>query len=166
MKTGHKLLIVGDAPYAHEYIQDLRARAASDPRIIFTGFVFGESYRALQQNAYCYVHATEVGGRIRRFGSDGIGNCVLTLAAPENVETVGDATLTYENEAELARKLEGVLGDAALVGQYRQRAQLRVRERYTWEHVVDRYEELFAQMAGLSIRQNLALTRAVHQANE
>ncbi len=66
VKTGHKLLIVGDAPYAHEYIQDLRTHAASDPRIIFTGFVFGESYRALQQNAYCYVHATEVGGRIRR----------------------------------------------------------------------------------------------------
>src|SRR5436853_483396 len=62
VRTAHKLLIVGDAPYAREYISDLKARARRDRRIIFTGFVFGRDYRALQQNAYCYVHATEVGG--------------------------------------------------------------------------------------------------------
>ena len=36
----------------------------------------------------------------------------------------------------------------AIVNQYRQRAQARVRERYDWEHVVDEYENLFARMAG------------------
>lgn len=167
VKTGHKLLIVGDAPYAREYIQDLHARAASDPRIIFTGFVFGESYRALQQNAYCYVHATEVGGtHPALLEAMGYGNCVLTLAAPENIETVGNAALTYENQAELARRLESVLGDETLVEQHRQKAQRRVRERYTWEHVVDCYEKLFAQMAGLSVRQNLTFSRAVHPIDE
>ena len=62
VRTAYRLLVVGDAPYAHEYIQDLKERARGDRRIIFTGFVFGQDYRALQQNAYCYVHATEVGG--------------------------------------------------------------------------------------------------------
>src|SRR5262252_6129620 len=87
VRTAHKLLIVGDAPYAHEYIQDLRHRARGDKRIVFTGFVFGQEYRALQQNAYCYIHATEVGGtHPALLEAMGFGNCVLTLAAPENVE--------------------------------------------------------------------------------
>src|SRR5829696_1336634 len=51
VRTSHKLVIVGDAPYAEEYIRTLRAAARRDRRIIFTSFVFGDAYRALQQNA-------------------------------------------------------------------------------------------------------------------
>ena len=92
VRTAYRLLIVGDAPYAREYIDDLKARARGDRRIGFTGFVFGQDYRALQQNAYCYVHATEVGGtHPALLEAMGYGNCVLTLGTPENVEVVGDA---------------------------------------------------------------------------
>jgi glycosyltransferase involved in cell wall biosynthesis len=149
VRTPHKLLIVGDAPYAHEYIRLLRSLAHRDRRIIFTGFVFGDAYRALQQNAYCYVHATEVGGTHPALvEAMGYGNCVLALAAPENVEVLGDAGLHYRDSQELAAQLQHVLRDGAIVNQYRQRAQARVRERYDWEHVVDEYEDLFAHMAG------------------
>ncbi|MGI8653977.1 MAG: glycosyltransferase [Pyrinomonadaceae bacterium] len=149
VRTSHKLLIVGDAPYAHEYIKELRARARRDKRIIFTGFVFGKDYRALQQNAYCYVHATEVGGtHPALLEAMGYGNCVLTLATPENLEAVGEAGIPYADEDELAAQLQRVLRDGSLVSAYRQRAQSRVRERYDWEHVVDCYENLFAKMIG------------------
>jgi glycosyltransferase involved in cell wall biosynthesis len=152
VRTGHKLLIVGDAPYARDYIADLKARARRDKRIVFTGFVFGRDYRALQQNAYCYVHATEVGGtHPALLEAMGFGNCVLTLAAPENVEAIGDAGIAYADEADLADKLQKVLRDGSLVQAYRQRAQARVREFYDWDYVVDRYEELFAKMAGLPL---------------
>src|SRR5205823_1566536 len=150
VRTPHKLLVVGDAPYAHEYIRHLRALARRDRRIVFTGFVFGDAYRALQQNAYCYVHATEVGGtHPALLEAMGYGNCVLTLAAPENVEVVGEAGIPYADARELAAQLQRVLRDGAIVNQYRQRAQARVRERYDWEHVVDEYEDLFARMARL-----------------
>ena len=147
VRTSRKLLIVGEAPYAHEDISDLRARARRDRRIIFTGFVFGEAYRALQQNAYCYVHATEVGGTHPALvEAMGYGNCVLTLATPENLEVVGEAGIVYFDEDDLVVKLQRVLQDGALVNAYRQRAQARVRERYSWERVVDQYEELFARL--------------------
>ena len=150
VRTPHKLLVVGDAPYAHEYIRHLRALARRDRRIVFTGFVFGDAYRALQQNAYCYVHATEVGGTHPALvEAMGYGNCVLALSAPENVEVLGDAGLHYRDSQELAAQLQRVLRDGAIVNQYRQRAQARARERYDWEHVVDEYEALFARMAGL-----------------
>lgn len=149
VRTPHKLVIVGDAPYAHEYIESLRRDAQRDPRIVFTSFVFGDAYRALQQNAYCYVHATEVGGtHPALLEAMGYGNCVLTLATPENVEVVGDAGIPYADAADLEAKLRRVLSDGAIVNAYRQRAQNRVRAHYDWERVVDRYENLFAQMAG------------------
>jgi glycosyltransferase involved in cell wall biosynthesis len=151
VRTAYRLLIVGDAPYAHEYIKDLRARARGDKRIIFTGFVFGQDYRALQQNAYCYVHATEVGGtHPALLEAMGYGNCVLTLSTPENVEVVGEAGITYGDESELVEKLQKVLRDGSLVHAFRNRAQLRVQQHYDWDRVVDQYEQLFAQMAGLS----------------
>jgi len=152
VRTGHKLLIVGDAPYARDYINDLKARARRDKRIVFTGFVFGRDYRALQQNAYCYVHATEVGGtHPALLEAMGFGNCVLTLAAPENIEAIGDAGIAYADETDLAEKLQRVLRDGSLVHAYRNRAQARVKEFYDWDYVVDRYEDLFAKMAGLSL---------------
>ncbi|MFN2453484.1 MAG: glycosyltransferase [Pyrinomonadaceae bacterium] len=148
VRTAHKLLIVGDAPYAHEYIEELRARARRDRRIIFTGFVFGKDYRVLQQNAYCYVHATEVGGtHPALLEAMGYGNCVLTLNTPENLEAVGEAAIPYADEEELTAGLQRVLRDGSLVSAYRQRAQARVKQLYDWEHVVDRYENLFAKMA-------------------
>lgn len=152
VRTSHKLLIVGDAPYARDYIEELRERARRDKRIHFTGFVFGKDYRALQQNAYCYVHATEVGGtHPALLEAMGYGNCVLTLATPENVEVVGEAGIPYTDENDLAHKLQRVLRDGSLVNAYRTRAQSRIQQFYDWEHVVDRYEQLFAEMAGQSL---------------
>ena len=152
VRTAYRLLIVGDAPYAEQYINNLKAQARGDKRIIFTGFVFGQDYRALQQNAYCYVHATEVGGtHPALLEAMGYGNCVLTLATPENIEVVGDAGVPYADEFDLAEKLQRVLRDGSLVHAYRQRAQLRIRSHYDWDRVVDQYEELFARMSGKAI---------------
>ncbi|HEX6716326.1 MAG TPA: glycosyltransferase [Pyrinomonadaceae bacterium] len=152
VRTAYRLLVVGDAPYAEHYINSLKARARGDKRIIFTGFVFGQDYRALQQNAYCYVHATEVGGtHPALLEAMGYGNCVLTLATPENIEVVGDAGVPYIDEFDLAEKLQRVLRDGSLVQAYRNRAQQRVQKRYDWDSVVDQYEQLFARMSGQEI---------------
>ncbi len=152
VRTAYRLLIVGDAPYAVQYISNLKALARGDKRIIFTGFVFGQDYRALQQNAYCYVHATEVGGtHPALLEAMGYGNCVLTLATPENIEVVADAGVPYADEFDLTEKLQRVLRDGSLVHAYRQRAQLRIRSHYDWDQVVDQYEQLFARMCGKPI---------------
>ena len=154
VRTAYRLLIVGDAPYAEQYITDLKTRARGDKRIIFTGFVFGQDYRALQQNAYCYVHATEVGGtHPALLEAMGYGNCVLTLATPENMEVVADAGVPYADEFDLAEKLQRVLRDGSLVQAYRHRAQLRIRTHYHWDGVVDQYEQLFARMCGKTIEE-------------
>lgn len=148
VKTDLPLVIVGGAPYAEEYIA--RLKSTKDPRVKFLGFVFGEDYRALQQNAYCYVHATEVGGtHPALIEAMGAGNCALVLNTPENLEVMGDAGISYDSVEDLAAQMRRVLAHPALINEYRARAMARVRARYDWEQITNQYEWLLAKLAGL-----------------
>jgi glycosyltransferase involved in cell wall biosynthesis len=151
LKTDWPLVIVGGAPYAEEYIAELKSMA--DERVKFLGFVFGEDYRALQQNAYCYIHATEVGGtHPALIEAMGAGNCALTLDTPENREVLGNAGLVYGSATELTQLLQRVLVDPALIQEYRRRAMTRVLQLYNWEQITDEYETLLARLAGQEVR--------------
>jgi glycosyltransferase involved in cell wall biosynthesis len=55
-----KLVVVGGAPYADEYIRQVHR--AGDPRVVFPGYVFGRGYWELQRHAYAFCAPTEVGG--------------------------------------------------------------------------------------------------------
>jgi glycosyltransferase involved in cell wall biosynthesis len=57
---GMKLVVVGGAPYADEYIRTVMREG--DPRVIFPGYIFGRGYWELQRQAYVFVAPTEVGG--------------------------------------------------------------------------------------------------------
>ncbi|HYE72375.1 MAG TPA: glycosyltransferase [Blastocatellia bacterium] len=150
LKTDKPLVIVGGAPYAHEYIK--RLKSTKDPRVKFLGFVFGQDYRALQQNAYCYVHATEVGGtHPALIEAMGAGNCALVLNTPENLEVMGDAGISYNSVSDLLAKMEMVLADPQLIVEYRQRAMNRVRLYYNWEQITDQYDLLLATLAGIEV---------------
>jgi len=145
VSTDMNLVIVGDAPYARKYVR--RLKATRDPRVVFTGYVFGEGYRALQQNAYCYVHATEVGGTHPALvEAMGFGNCVLVLDTPENREVVAEAGIYYRDVSELQRKLQQIIDSPQVLESYRQQAMARVREHYSWERITDQYEMLFTQI--------------------
>jgi len=147
VKTDKRLVMVGDAPYSTDYIRQLRS--TQDPRIIFTGYVFGQGYRELQSNAYVYVQATEVGGtHPALLEGMGFGNCVLANDVPEHREVLGDSGIYFEvhKDGDLAAKLQWVLDNPQIVEEYRRRVKARVQARYTWDLVTDRYEALFERM--------------------
>ena len=148
VETDLPLVIVGGAPYAEEYIAQLKS--TKDQRVKFLGFVFGADYRALQQNAYCYVHATEVGGtHPALIEAMGAGNCALVLNTPENLEVMGEAGISYNSSEDLAAQLRRLLTDPTIISEYRARAMNRVRQRYDWEQITNQYEWLLARLAGL-----------------
>ncbi|MEN9846443.1 MAG: hypothetical protein RIS36_1590 [Pseudomonadota bacterium] len=145
--TGMPLVIVGDAPYAHEYKE--RLRAAASRNVIFTGFQFGEAYEELQSNCYCYVQATEVGGTHPALvESMSYGNCVIANGTPENLEVIGEAALSYPKNdfSKLSQILGEVIAHADLAVQYGERARVRALSQYSWDAVVSRYETLFASL--------------------
>ena len=149
-KQGYSLMplvIVGDAPYAKEYIQSLKDNAPEGA--IFVGYRFGEDYRALQLGAYLYFQATEVGGTHPALVEAlGYANCVLANGTPENMEVVGDAGRIYpKNDShQLATLIEELHAAPELVAELRKKAFTRARERYHWDIVCDRYEALFKNM--------------------
>lgn len=140
--TELKLALIGDAPYAHEYIQ--RVRDTKDPRVVIPGAVYGVGYRELGTWCFAYIHATEVGGtHPALIEAMARGALVLYLDTAENAEVCGDAGLPYHGEAGLVARLREVLAmPEAERDRYRQKALERVRERYDWEAVTTQYETL------------------------
>jgi glycosyltransferase involved in cell wall biosynthesis len=142
VKTEKSLLIVGGAPYAHEYIA--RLKATRDPRIRFAGAIYGIGYRELQSHAYAYIQATEVGGtHPALIESMGAGNCVIAKDTPENREVVQDTGLFFRDAEDLRRKMELTLSEPAVVARLRISAQERAKSHYSWDAVTDAYEKLF-----------------------
>ena len=144
--TEFRLALVGDAPYAEDYIR--RVKDTADARIVMPGAIYGEGYHQLQSHSAIYVQATEVGGtHPALIEAMGRGALVLYLQTPENAEVAGDAAVPFEND--LVEKLRWAL---ALTPEERrswgQRAMDRVRRLYSWDAVTDQYEALFRQMSG------------------
>ena len=143
--TPMKLALIGDAPYAAEYIQ--RVRDTNDPRVVMPGAIYGEGYHELGSHCFAYIHATEVGGtHPALIEAMGRGALVLYLNTPENAEVAGGAGLAFEPD-DLPQKLGQVLAMTdSERAEWRARATQRVRERYSWDAVTDQYENLLLRM--------------------
>lgn len=147
VETELRLALIGDAPYAEEYIT--KVRDTRDRRVVIPGAIYGLGYRELQSHAFAYVHATEVGGtHPALIEAMGRGAVVLYLDTPENAEVAGGIGIAFTHE-NLAEKMRAVLDMAeAERAELSRRAMERVRERYSWEVVTDRYEKLLLKLAG------------------
>lgn len=159
LDTELRCVIVGDAPYAEEYITSLKARARDDPRVLFTGYLFGEGYHELGSNAFIFVETSGVGGTHPALvEAMAFGNCVVVHNTPENLETIGDAGFAYDGKAgkdNLRQVLQVLLSEPELVEEHRQRARQRAQTCYTWEAVTDAYERLFYRLCARPIPERL-----------
>ncbi len=141
------LAIVGDAPYASEYIAGLHATA--DPRVRFLGAIYGDGYRVLGSHATAYVQATEVGGTHPALvEAMGFGNVILANDVPEHRETLGDAGRYYRGSEALARALQGILDDPDAAGELGRRAHQRAAAIYGWDAIADAYETWLTGLVG------------------
>lgn len=144
VETDLKLVLVGDAPYAREYIREVRR--TGDPRILIPGSIYGTGYHELLSHCFAYIHATEVGGtHPALIEAMGRGAFTLYLRTRENEEVAGGAGIPFESD--LADKIRTVLempeGERFF---WRRRAEDRARERYGWEAVTSAYEALLESL--------------------
>ncbi|HZQ10524.1 MAG TPA: DUF1972 domain-containing protein [Anaerolineae bacterium] len=148
LKTDMRCVIIGDAPYADDYIRQLKA--AASPNVIFTGYLFGDGYRELSSNAYAFIETSEVGGtHPALLEAMAFGNAVVVNDTRENLETIQDAGLTYRGEsgdAHLREVLQELIDHPGQAEEYRCRAQEHVHRHFTWDAVTDEYEALFERM--------------------
>jgi glycosyltransferase involved in cell wall biosynthesis len=146
VETPFQLALIGDAPYAAEYIN--KVRDTKDPRVVMPGAIYGDGYRELGSHCFAYIHATEVGGtHPALIEAMGRGALTLYLDTPENAEVAGGAGLAFrpENLSEVI-KLTLIMPPQERE-LWRKRAMKRVEERYSWDRVTDSYENLLKRLA-------------------
>ena len=144
VSTEMKLALIGDAPYARDYIRQVRD--TRDPRIAMPGAIYGQGYHELGSHCFAYIHATEVGGtHPALIEAMGRGALVIYRDTPENAEVAGDAGIPFTDD--LREKIELALRmPEDERNELRRRASERVRKHYSWEAVTSQYESLFQSM--------------------
>ncbi len=141
LDTTMKLALIGDAPYAGDYIR--RVRDTRDPRVVLPGAIYGSGYQQLQSHCFAYIHATEVGGtHPALIEAMGRGALTLYLDTVENSEVAGGAGVPFTPDS-LTDALRLILGMSDQTRDtWRERALKRVQDRYSWEAVTTSYESL------------------------
>jgi glycosyltransferase involved in cell wall biosynthesis len=143
--TPMRLALIGDAPYADQYIA--KVRDTKDARIAIPGAIYGQGYKELQSHCFAYIHATEVGGtHPALIEAMGRGALTLYLNTPENAEVAGDAGIPFEHQTLAAAIDRAIHMDPAGQDRFREAARARVRQRYSWDAVTSAYETLLRAM--------------------
>jgi glycosyltransferase involved in cell wall biosynthesis len=159
LDTDFNCVIVGDSSYSEDYIESIKESAKKDPRVIFTGYVFGSGYQELGSNAYLFVETSGVGGTHPALvEAMAFGNCVIAHDTAENLETIGEAGFAYDGKAgseSLRAILVKLLAEPELVHEYKQRAKIRAQDQYSWETVSNAYENLFYQLHSITVPDRL-----------
>lgn len=141
LDTDWPLVIVGDAPYADDYIAGLKAVAGEG--VIFPGYVFGDGYAELVHNCGLMCAPTEVGGTHPVIVEAMAAGAPLVVSdhAP-NLEVVGDAAATFSlaaAPASLAEVLARMLADPGRREALGARAAARARRCFGWDICAERY---------------------------
>lgn len=137
------LVIVGDHQNNSRYVQALLREAGEDVRFIGTVYE-PESLVALRQGCRVYLHGHSVGGtNPSLLEAMACGNRVVARDNPFNREVLGDLGRYFSDADGVSARLGELAQDT--VGETIAAAMIaRVRERYDWDDITDRYIAVFS----------------------
>jgi glycosyltransferase involved in cell wall biosynthesis len=145
----HRLAIVGDSSYTSDYTSRLRELAARDPRVVFTGFAFGDQLAALYQHAGVFVQPSALEGLpltlLEAVANDAP---VLVSDISPHLEVVGEGSARHQVVP--VDSVDSLAGAVSLMLQHprpRDAASRCLREailaRHSWDASVDALEALY-----------------------
>jgi len=144
------IVVVGAAPYSDGYTAEIRRLAARDSRVRLIGSIWDQN---LLDQLYCharlYLHGHSVGGTnpslLRAMGA---GTAVGALGVVFNQEVIGSDAWLFRDPAEVAALIEQAERTPQQADEYGESLQRRTAEKYQWEDVAHRYEQLSYALAG------------------
>jgi glycosyltransferase involved in cell wall biosynthesis len=151
------LVVVGAAPYADHYTAKIKALAAGNRRVRLLGSVWDQGLLdELYANALTYVHGHSVGGTnpslLRAMGA---GAATNAFDVNFNREVLAGYGCYFTRPAELAALCEQAEADPVGTA-HRGRAQIATLDRYEWDGVADKYEQLALRMSVRRVRRPAA----------
>lgn len=147
LQTDKKLVLVGGSPNPSEY--EARIKATKDPRILFTGFIYGSEVHALMRNAYAYVQPSAIEGLSPVIlEATYLGAPVICADIPQNSFGLGEHGIYFrsEDENDLHQKLRFALDEPEKVKEIAAAANERVVREFSWDKVVDQHVEIFTKV--------------------
>ncbi len=144
VKTGLKLVVVGDSLQADDYVRRLKESAGE--RIVFLGFVHGEEFTSIRNGALVYVHPSLFDGTsIALLGALGAGVPIISSDLKENMDVAGDAVVYFHGNdpADLTAKLQELLANPERIYQLRNSSSSRAAKLYDWDKITSMYERLY-----------------------
>jgi glycosyltransferase involved in cell wall biosynthesis len=139
------VVIVGASGYGGEFDARAQQLAASNELIQWLGHVSDDSKLfALWQSAGAYFHGHSVGGTNPALvQAMACGAPTVARNTVYNREVLGDAGVYVEPDSRaIALALESVMSDAALQDRLSMAAVARLKRKYTWESVCEKYAQI------------------------
>jgi glycosyltransferase involved in cell wall biosynthesis len=148
-----RLVMAGGSSHTDEYVSDLHSMAASDPRVIMAGYVYGAELEELYSNAAAFVLPSLLEGLpLTLLEAASYGCSIVASDIPPHVEVVGTsgpgarlfptgdipALTKAMTETLQAPPDEERAGAEAL--------SARVRATYSWDRATAETEELYAEL--------------------
>lgn len=146
VETDKRLVIAGGVSDSGSYGDELKALAAGDKRILFTGFVQGKCLEELYSNAYIYVLPSDLEGMpLSLLEAMSYGNCCVTSDIEECTSVVENYGIAFPkgNVAALVEVLQKLCENLQVTEWYKQQAADYITGKYNWDDVTNRTLELY-----------------------
>jgi glycosyltransferase involved in cell wall biosynthesis len=148
------LVVVGAAHYGDDYAARVKAAARGRSDVHFLGSMWDQQLLdVLYANCASYLHGHSVGGTnpslLRAMGA---GAPTIAIDVVFNREVLGEAGLFFYDPDSLGRLLRDAERDPDSSQRRGELARERVRARYDWDDVADRYERLCRDLSAGSAR--------------
>jgi glycosyltransferase involved in cell wall biosynthesis len=144
-----ELVVAGGMNYETRYWRDLQ-RIAVGGRVRFLGPVYGPMLiERLHLGAYAYLHGHEVGGtNPALLKAMGCANGVLAYESVFNGENLaGTGVLWSKHPGSLADAIRWAESNPVALAELGRRAQVRIRDHYTWDEIADLHDRFFRRVA-------------------
>ncbi len=154
VKPNLKLVIAGGSSHTDKYERRLRKEASDD--IIFVGYRYGESLRALYSNCRLFVFPSYIEGLpLVLLEALSFLRPIVFSDTPENLEIAEGLGVPFQcgSVDDLAGKLEEALSNTNHLEALRTATLERLFREYDWDRVADRYLRVYQEvMATYGIR--------------
>ncbi|BCJ63722.1 glycosyltransferase family 4 protein [Polymorphospora rubra] len=153
IQTDLKLAIVGGSSFSDDFVARLRAEADGDPRVVFTGFAYGDLLAELYSNAAAFVQPSRLEGLpLTLLEAASYDLPVVASDIPPHVEVLehdgpGRRLFTDGDEAGLVAALTRLVADPAAERAGARELGDRVRAEYTWDGAARELERLYLDLA-------------------
>lgn len=148
-----QLAVVGDTSWTDGFTRHLREQAELDPRIVLTGYVFGDTLRALYQHAGVFAQPSSVEGLpLTLLEAVSHQLPVVVSDIPPHLEVLGETpspsrrTFPVGDRDALTAALGAVVDRLGTLDEDTATFRDAVLAHYDWDAAVDQLEQLYLQV--------------------